>query len=347
MTSSGRKPSIGLLGCGRIAYYYHLRILRRLRGATLVAAAEPDLSARERASHLVRVPIYHRAEDLLRRDDIDAVVICVPTHLHASVALAAVAAGKHFYLEKPIATNTADADQVVRAASEAGLTGVVGFNRRLHPLYQQARAFIATGGLGRVVAVQTAFCEPTPQAVMPGWKQRRVSGGGVLLDLASHHVDLLRWFLDDEVAEVSASVASKASDQDSASLRLVMRGGVEVQSFFSFTAGMADYLEFVGDRGTLRVDRHRAGLGFRVRRRLGYGLRNGRIPPSPAVLRWRLQRLMHPSKDPSYRLALRGFAELLAGHDARLPSLADGVASLQVVLAAEKSADISQSVTGD
>jgi myo-inositol 2-dehydrogenase/D-chiro-inositol 1-dehydrogenase len=344
VSSSHREPRIGLLGCGRIAYYYHLRILRRLRGATLVAAADPDPAARARTAELVQVTTYPRAEDLLERDDIDAVVICVPTHLHASVALAAAAAGKHFYLEKPIATSTAEGEHVVRAAAEAGLTAVIGFNRRFHPLFQQARAFITAGGLGRVVAVQTAFCEPTPQAVMPGWKQRRLSGGGVLLDLASHHVDLLRWFLDDEVAEVSASVASRASDHDSASLRLVMRGGVEVQSFFSFTAGMADYLEFIGDRGTLRVDRHSARLGLRVRRRLGYGLRNGWIPPSRAVLRWRLQRLTHPSMDPSYRLALRGFVELLAGYDARLPSLADGVASLQTVLAAEKSACTSESV---
>jgi predicted dehydrogenase len=152
--------------------------------------------------------------------------------------------------------------------------------------------------------------------------------------------------LNDEVAEVSASVASLASDLDSASLRLAMRGGVEVQSFFSFTAGMADYLEFIGDRGTLRVDRHRAGLELRVRRRLGYGLRNGWLPPNSAVLQWRLQRLTHPSLDPSYRLALRSFVELLAGHDAQLPSLADGMASLHTVLAAEKSAGTSESAAG-
>lgn len=340
MSVPHREPRLGLLGCGRIAYYHHLKALQQLPGATLVAAADPDPAARERAARLVQVPTYARPEDLLDRDDIDAVIICVPTHLHAAVALAAAAAGKHFYLEKPIAASTAQAEQVARATSEAGLIGVIGFNRRFHPLYEQARAFMAAGGLGRVVAVQTAFCEPTPQAIMPEWKQRRLSGGGVLLDLASHHVDLLRWFLNDEVAEISASVVSKESDCDSASVRLAMRGGVEVQSFFSFTAGMADYLDFIGDRGTLRVDRHRSGLGLRVRKRWGYGLRSKVIPPDPAVLRWRLRRLLHPSTDPSYRLALQAFVRLLGGYDAGLPSLADGVASLEVVLAAERSAGI-------
>ena len=85
---------------------------------------------------------------------------------------------------------------------------------------------------------------------------RTGSGGGVLLDLASHHLDLLRWFLQDEVATVAASLGSQITEQDTAQLALTMRSGVEVQSFFSFRSGLADYLEFIGERGTLRVDRH-------------------------------------------------------------------------------------------
>jgi myo-inositol 2-dehydrogenase / D-chiro-inositol 1-dehydrogenase len=344
---SGGEPRIGLLGCGRIAYYHHLRVLRRLRGATLVAAADPDAEARKRAAQVVRVPIYSRAEDLLQREDIDAVVICVPTHLHAPIALAAAAAGKHFYLEKPIATSVADAESVARAAETAHLIGAMGFNRRFHPLFQQARAFLCDGGLGQIAAVQTAFCEPTPESIMPEWKRHRRSGGGVLLDLGSHHIDLVRWFLNDEVGAVSGSIESKGSDADSASLRLIMRSGVEVQSFFSFRTGMADYLEFIGNRGTLRVDRHRASLVLRVRRRFGYSIRTGWIPPSPSVLRWRLQRLVHPSLEPSYRFALYAFRDALRGQPVELPSLGDGIASLQVILAAEKFAcagDPSQTV---
>jgi len=328
---------IGLLGCGMIAHFHHLRVLRRLPGATLVAAADPDPKARARAQ-LAHVPTHARMEEVLGRDDIDAVVICVPTHLHAEVALAAAAAGKHFYLEKPIAINAQDAKRVSDAAAEARLITAIGFNRRLHPLYEQARALLADGPLGRVCAVQMAFCEPTPPDVMPGWKRQRATGGGVLLDLASHHIDLLRWFLDDEVAEIGASLTSDVTEHDSGRLQLTMRGGAEVQGFFSFRAGLADFLEFICERGTLRVDRHRTGLTFKVRRRLGYGVRSGWITPSPAVVAWRLRRLIRPSEDPSYRRALRAFAELLAGRPGRLPSLTDGALSLRTILAAEESA---------
>jgi myo-inositol 2-dehydrogenase/D-chiro-inositol 1-dehydrogenase len=303
-----------------------------------VATADPDPKARAWASRLTRVPTYQRAEDLLQREDVDAVVICVPTHLHAPLALAAAAAGKHFYLEKPIATSLEDAERVLAAAAQAGVSGVVGFNRRFHPLFQRARAFLTRGRLGRVLAVQTAFSEPTPPSSMPEWKRRRATGGGVLLDLASHHVDLLRWFLDDEVATATAALASDVSEHDSARVEFAMQSGVEVQSFFSFRAGLADFLEFIGERGTLRVDRHRSRLVLRVHRRLGYGVRDGWIFPGPDVVAWRLRRLIRPSVDPSYGIALSRFAEMLGGRPVQLPSLADGMASLRAILAAERSA---------
>src|SRR4051812_22376762 len=176
---------VGLLGCGTIAYWAHLRSLQRLPGARLTAAADPDAKARDAAKRLANIPVHARADELLARPDIDVVVICVPTPLHAELAIAAAAAGKHFYLEKPIASAADEARRVVEAAGQAGVTAAIGFNRRLHPLYEQARELLWAGRIGRVRAVQTAFCEPTPVHAMPEWKRRRATGGGVLLDLAS------------------------------------------------------------------------------------------------------------------------------------------------------------------
>lgn len=338
---------LGLLGCGAIAYWSHLPVLRRLRGATLVAAADPDPGARELARRAAGVTVYERAEELLARDDIAAVVICAPTQVHAELAVAAAGAGKHFYLEKPIATTGADARRVVDAAALAGVTGTVGFNRRQHPLYRQARELLLSGRIGTVRAVQSAFCEPTPLRSMPEWKRRRGTGGGVLLDLASHHVDLLRWFLNDEIAAASAWLGSESSEQDSARLELTTEGAVEIQGFFSFHAGLADFLEFFGDRGMLRVDRHSPRLELRVGRRFGYGMRRVRVAPSAAVAAWRLRRWVRPSVDPSYRLSLQAFVDRLHGRPAEAASLEDGVRSLAVILSAEASADpASRAFTG-
>jgi predicted dehydrogenase len=303
----------------------------------LTAAADPDPEARERAKRLAYVAVYERAEDLLGRDDVDAVVIAVPTHLHAKLAVAAAAAGKHFYLEKPIATTIQDARLVTEAASDAGVTAAMGFNRRLHPLYQQARQLLLGDHIGRVRTVQTAFCEPIPAETMPEWKQRRATGGGVLLDLASHHLDLLRWFLGDEVASVAASIQSQLSEQDTARLELSMQSGVEVQSFFSFRAARADFLEFIGERGTLRIDRHSPAVVIKVGRRFGYGTRTRWVPPTLAIARWRLHRLVRPSNDPSYRRSLQVFIDRVHNIPGQMASLADGVRSLEAILSAEES----------
>jgi myo-inositol 2-dehydrogenase / D-chiro-inositol 1-dehydrogenase len=343
--SFSRSPPIrvGLLGCGTIAYWYHLRALRRMPGATLAAAADPDSKARETASRLAAVPIYQSAEDLLARRDIDAVVICAPTHLHAELAVAAAASAKHFYLEKPIASDAAGGQRVLRAAADSGVTGAVGFNRRLHPLYQQARRLLLARLIGPIRVVQTAFCEPTPLDTMPEWKRRRATGGGVLLDLASHHIDLLRWFLEDEVGAVAAWLGSQASEQDTARLDLTMRGGVEVQGFFSFRAGLADFLEFIGERGTLRIDRHSPRLTLALGRRMGYGVRRRWVVPTVAVSAWRLQRWVRPSADPSYRRSVQAFVDHLHGRPAGTASLVDGVRSLEAILSAEESADRAES----
>jgi myo-inositol 2-dehydrogenase/D-chiro-inositol 1-dehydrogenase len=337
---SGRRGVIGLgvIGCGSIAYWAHLRTAQRLRGAALIAAADPDPAARKRAEGLAKIPVYARTEELLARGDVDAVIVSGPTHLHAEMVIAACAAGKHVYLEKPIASSTADGARVVDAAAHSGVTVVLGYNRRFHPLFEQARQLLHDGKLGRIRSVQTTFCEPALPDAMPEWKRRRATGGGVLLDLASHHIDLLRWFLADEVATVNASLYSDLTEHDGARLDMSMRGGVQVQSWFSCRTATSDALEFAGERGTLRVDRHRPRVSLRVPRRFGYGVRTARVAPPAAVTAWWVKRLVRPSGEPSYRRALAAFVDLLRGEVRPVPSLIDGMRALEVVEAAEESA---------
>ena len=90
--------------------------------------------------------------------------------------------------------------------------------------------------------------------------------------------------------------------------------------------------------GALRVDRHSPGLSLRVGRRFGYGVRRPWLWPTPAAAAWRLQRLFRPSIDPSFRRSLRAFVELIRGRGTRVASLADGLRSLEAILAAEDSA---------
>jgi predicted dehydrogenase len=315
-----------------------MRALQRIAGATLAAMADPDSGARTRAQRLAQVPVYASSVELLDRSDVDAVVICAPSGTHAELAVAAARSGKHIYIEKPLATSAPGAEEVIEAVARAGVTAVVGFNRRMHPLFTRARELLDSGRIGRIRGVQMACCEPAPPTGFPEWKRHRNTGGGALLDLASHHIDLLRWYLRDEVAVVAASIASETSEHDSAGLDLMFEKGVRAQGYFSFGAGMADHLEFLGELGTLRVDRYRASIEVRRRRRFRYGLRRQWVNPALKTAAWRLYRQMRPGRDPSYARALQVFVETVNGRPNRLAALSDGLRALEVVLAAERSA---------
>jgi predicted dehydrogenase len=166
-----------------------------------------------------------------------------------------------------------------------------------------------------------------------------------LLDLGTHHIDLLRWLLGDEVKQVEAKLSSDFSEHDSAWLRLVMCRGVEVSSFFSFRAGRADFVEIIGEHGALRIDRHRFFPSLRLARRFGYGVRRGFVRPRLQDMEWRLRRLVRPSHEPSYHIALAAFVDLLRGGPRRGASLVDGMRALEVVLAAEEAARLGAPVS--
>ena len=318
---------VGAIGCGAIARAVHLPVLGRTPGVVLSVLADPDPAALEAARRLAPGAVLCAgADELLDRDDVDAVLVTAPSGLHAELAVGVAEAGRHLYLEKPIATSLAAGERVVAAARAAGVVAAIGFNRRFHPAIRRARSVVRAGGIGRVTRVRTTFTEPGLD--LPAWKLARADGGGALLDLASHHVDLVRFLLDTEVEEVAATVNSSRSEHDGATLRLGLSGGADAEIQVGFRLPQEDVLELVGTLGTIRIDRH-AGSVTRQPKRLA---------PTRELLLWRLRLLARPSSDPSYAAALHAFVARVRGEDVELPGLEDGLASLAVVLAAEAAA---------
>ncbi len=238
-------PRVALFGCGSIASAVHLRILDRARCAELVAVADPDPAGRERAERFA--PAVADAGELLGRADVDAVVICAPSAVHAELAVAAAKAGKHLYVEKPLATTLADGERVRDAVRDAGVIAAVGFNRRRHPLFRAARAAVQARLVGDVLAVETIFAEPAA-AGGPAWRRDDEAGGGPVADLGSHHFDLARWLLGAEIESVEARGGSAT-----VFVRTSMSSGVEVESVFSREAARAARTR----RGSARAGRVR------------------------------------------------------------------------------------------
>lgn len=149
---------------------------------------------------------------VLERDDIHIVDICTPGHLHAEQAIAALEAGKHVLVEKPLANSVAEAELMAAAAAAArsrGVQSMVAFNYRRLPALALARKFIADGRLGDVRQVRVSYLQDwlADAAAPMTWRLRReAAGSGAIGDLASHAVDQVRFLLDARIASVSGTV---------------------------------------------------------------------------------------------------------------------------------------------
>lgn len=330
---------VGLVGCGRIAELVHLNVLARLPGVELIAFAESDPKRREQVKRRAPKALpFSTYQELLQAPELDAVVICLPPALHAEAAIAAFDKGKHVYLEKPLATNLDDAKRVLAAWKKSQAVGMIGFNYRLNPLFQKVREQVGSGQLGPLVAVCSIFS--TAAKEMPGWKRARNEGGGVLLDLASHHLDLLRFFFQQEIREIHAELKSHSSDDDSAMLHLKLADGLSVQSFFSFTAIEEDRFEIFGQKGKLNVDRYRSSAVERIEAGQEFSLvhrtRRGFARLSGSA--YRVRRHFAIGHEPSYRGALDAFVSAIKGAAEVKPDLEDGYRCLEIIDAAERSA---------
>lgn len=331
---------IAIVGCGEAAQRHHLPILARLPGAVIAVVADPDPACRAAAANLAPDTILlddHR--EAVGHPDVDAVVLCLPNVLHADAAIAALDHGKPVYVEKPIATSLGDAARVRDAWHRTTVAGMMGFNYRFNRLYARARRHVAAGHLGELVAVRTTFS--TADDARPAWKRTRVSGGGALHDLGSHHVDLVRFLLNDAIVAVSADLRSRRSEDDTALLQLRLASGLVVQSLFAFGSVDEERFEIVGRAGTLTVDRGRRqdvlveASGRRWRRMRGFVRAVGQLAQAPYVLEKRFT----PGHEPSHRIALARFvAAATAGGARPHPDLDDGYACAAVIDAAERSA---------
>jgi predicted dehydrogenase len=330
---------IGLIGYGKLAEQVHVNLLTTRRDAALVGIADIDPARRAQASR--RVPaakVFSDYAELLALRDLDAVVISLPTGLHAQASLAALEAHKHIYLEKPLAANLLDARAILDAWRQAQVVGTIGFNYRFNPLFASAKQFIASGKLGRVLHARTVFS--THARNISDWRKSRASGGGALLEMASQHVDLIRFLFGQEIVEVFARTWSVKFEEDSATLEIRLGNDARVQSYFSLSGAEEDRVEIYGERGKLSVDRYLSlDVEFSALDAGFARVRNGwRALRSLAHAPYILQKLRSPWHEPSYRAAVAHFIAAARGEDCASPDLGDGYASLRVVIAAEESA---------
>lgn len=173
----------------------------------LVIAADPDVGGRTYASDVLGFAETSSSyADVFAHPDVDVVSICAPNFLHHEIALAAIAAGKPFWIEKPMGRNASESRAIAEGAHAAGLVTAVGFNYRHAPAIEHARALIRDGAIGTVTNVRVSFLadySADPAGALTWRFQTDQAGSGVLGDLLSHGADLARYL----VAPITAVTA--------------------------------------------------------------------------------------------------------------------------------------------
>jgi predicted dehydrogenase len=195
---------IGVIGAG-VMGSNHARVLASLPDVILVGIADPLPEHRTRAETLIGCTTFSDFEQLLAAG-VDAVTIAAPTHLHHEIALNCIGRGIHVLVEKPIASTVEEGLEIVAAAKRAGVTLMAGHVERFNPAVATVKEAIKGE---EILSISITRVGPFPP---------RMSNVGVVIDLAVHDIDLIRWFTDSDIVEVQPQVASAVAEREDIAL---------------------------------------------------------------------------------------------------------------------------------
>ena len=208
---------LGLIGVGAIAQVNHLPALAHMEDVEIHAICDDDMEKSRTLAQKYRIPhAFSDYEQLLRLQDLDAVIISTPNHLHAPMTLAALDYGKHVLCEKPPSRNAAEAEMMAEAAKRSGKVLMYAMNKRFQIESQILRHHIERKELGDVFYVKTGWLKYRTDRGGPEWyTNKRSAGGGVLMDLGVQMLDLSLWLLGNpKVVSVTATKFVRDPRQD-------------------------------------------------------------------------------------------------------------------------------------
>jgi predicted dehydrogenase len=292
-TPPSERITLGMIGVGNMGGA-HVSSLVKNRDFQIVAVCDVRRDKREAAQKQIEETYaeeqspgtfrgcntYHEFEELLARPDIDAVVIAVPDHWHAIIAIAACRAGKDVYCEKPLSLTVREAEELVRAARRYGRVFQVGSQQRSDPNFRLACELVRNGRIGEVRTVNVGIGgpsgdkyfneEPVPDgfdwdrwlgpapwqpynaercsgSYSGGWRLIRDYSGGMITDWGAHHFDIAQWGLGLDGAGPVEFIPPNVADEQT--LTLVYASGVRLLH------GNANGVLFTGTNGTIEVNR--------------------------------------------------------------------------------------------
>lgn len=241
----------GLIGLG-VMGRAHARLLASLHGVDFVAIADP---AGDPGGFAQGRPVVHDIDSLLAFE-LDYCVVAAPSAFHRSVALILADAGVHALIEKPLSLDVASSRDIVEAFHRSGLIGAVGHIERYNPALRQARERLANGELGDVYQVATRRQGPFPV---------RIADIGVVMDLATHDIDLTAWVTGEAYQSISAQTAHRAgrAHEDLVTINARLSEGTIANHLINWLSPMKERVTVItGEKGAFIADTLSADLWF-------------------------------------------------------------------------------------
>jgi len=315
--------------------------------ARMVAVCTQTAESARQFAEKWEVPVWttHYAA-ILARDDVDAVHLCVPHDLHAPMAIEAARAGKHILCEKPIALSLQEADAMIDAARDAGVTLMVSHNQRFVEGHWLAQKAIAAGLIGDVFLCTAGFHHFFEAS---GFRlSRERAGGGALLDSGFHWIDLFRWLIGDveSVVGYGSNVLNKTMEgEDTAAITLRFHNGALGQLTCTWAARNRVPIEpfkLCGTKGTLRIMNDK--LTYEER---GEMLTTEQLCEREPLLKSERTRFEGRTGRDSVKLAVAHFIECIREGQTPLITGEEGRAALKITLAASKSVETGQLIRVD
>lgn len=224
---------VGVLGTGSIAQIVHIPVLIDLPGARVEGVCDIDGKKASVIAERLAIPrLFSNERDLFDSDDIDAVVICSPNHLHERHVVAALEAGKHVLVERPLALDAKGAEAAVKAAEKAKRTLIVAYNNRYRQDLRGVKSFVTAGELGDIFSVHGTWFNKKVRLRRPTWRHRHeTAGGGAFMDLGLQVLDLCLWLMDYPAVERVSAHMRQGEDmevEDSATVLLRLESGITI-----------------------------------------------------------------------------------------------------------------------
>lgn len=341
-----KQIGVAIVGCGGVTLQNHLPGLALCPQVKVVALCDTDPGVLQKAAQRSGVATTGtRYEEILKRDDVQAVIIATPNFTHAPIALAAIAAGKHVLCEKPIALNHADAREMGEAADRAGVRHMTAFTYRFVPAMRYLVHLVNRGDLGQPYHFRACRLQDWGQRAL-GWRQvAKLAGTGELGDMLSHRIDYAHMLMG-PVARLTAATRrfhevrdGQVSDLDDwvAILSEFDGGATAVWESSKVATGRGegghsqDYVEVNGSEGSAVFQLERPHE-LQITRR--DAVRLTPVPVPPEFLKWPGSPRDPTQGDPLLNFRYDQdfeFIDAILGGRPCVPSLADG-ARVQAVM---------------